>query len=317
MVRTPVGAIEEGKIVKPDQLIEQLKLLKQNIRWHKNKVNLCLGSQAFFMRRVQLPPMTEAEIQKALRWEVEKHFPLTAKEAVFDYCQVDSCRDIKLSAREYLLAAVPKETANAYTAALESAGFKTVSLEIQPLSLLRSLVNRKTAGREHKSKQGTACCVLLEAGFRDSTLLIVRDEEYQLYRSLKIGIDHFCQAALNTNSTDYLKAHRQVYAKGTLDERGLTKTADQLASKILQSLTYWEEQSSLSEPEVQSLEICGGGAFIPGLASHLGQKLSIRPRLYNPLSSFTGTKLSEHPEQYREEALYTAAHGLALRGWIK
>jgi len=317
ITQTPLGTIEEGKINDPGPLTEELKQLKQKYSWHSNRVNLCLGSQAFFMRRVQLPPMTEAEKTRAMQFEVERHFPLKAREAVFDYCPVENSKIPSPSAREYLLAAASKETADSYSAVVESAGFNLQSIEILPLSLLRSILNRVTAGRGQPAKKNASCCVLLDLGFKDSSLLIARGREYQIYRSLKTGIDHFCRDAVKGDCTDYQSAHRKVYTKGSLDERGLTKTADQLAAKIIQSLNYWTEQSSLSGSEVHSLEICGGGAFIPGLAAYLEQKLSIKPRLYNPLSTFTGTSLSGQPETYREEAFFPAAQGLALRGWVK
>ncbi len=317
MIPTPDDSIKDGKILEPERLIKQLQQLKQNIRWYKNRVNLCLGPQTFYMRRVQLPPMTEPEISKAMRLEVEKHFPLTAEEAVFDYCPVNCNPGSRPKAREYLLAAAKNNIADSYTAVAESAGFNTAALEIMPLSLLRSLLSKRTSGRSNISNQGPALRVLLDAGFNDSALLITRGEEYQLYRNLKIGLGNFYQAALQANNGNHSKMHRQVYTRVTLAERNLEKTADLFASKIVQSLTYWGEQSSLSEPEVQSFEICGGGAFIPGLATYLGSRLDIKPSLFNPLPFFTGTSFIDNPEQYREESFYTAAFGLALRGWIQ
>ena len=313
---TPVDSIEEGNIINPKPLIRVLKQLKQKYSWHNNRINLCLGSQAFFIRRVKLPPLTDMEKTKAMRWEIERHFPLTAKEAVFDYCPVEN-NNPDPSAREYLLTAALKENADSYADLVESAGFRLQALEILPLSLFRSLLNRKKANQSQTAKNNAPCRVLLDIGFKDSSILITKGSEYQLYRSLKTGIDHFCQATAKGDCTDYLKAHRKVYTKGSLDERGLTKTADQLTSKIIQSLNYWAEDSSPSEFELHSMDICGGGAFIPGLAAYLEQKLSIKPRLYNPLSSFTGSSLSGQPETYREEAFFSAAHGLAMRGWIK
>lgn len=313
---TPVDTIEEGKIINPEPLIGALKMLQQKYSWHNNRINLCLGSPVFFIRRVKLPPLTDMEITKAMQWEIERHFPLKAGEAVFDYCQLEN-NNPHPSTREYLLTAAFQETADSYADLVESAGFRLQALEILPLSLLRSLLNRKIANQSQTAKKNAPCRVMLDIGFKDSSILITRGSEYQLYRSLKTGIDHFCRAAIKNGCKNFQVAQRKLYARGTLGEKGLINIADQLASKIIQSFNYWAEDSTPSDLELSSLDICGGGAFIPGLAAYLEQKTAIRPSLYNPLSPFTGSCLSDQPETYREEAFFAAAHGLALRGWVK
>jgi len=315
IIPTPVAAIEDGKITDPRQLIGALSQLKQKYRWHSNRINLCLGSQAFYIRRVKLPPLSDNETAKAMRWEIERHFPLTAEEAVLDYCPLNN--NPHPSAREYLLAAAPKETADSYADLVESAGFRLQALEILPLSLLRSYLNSEKTNHSKTDSKNAPCRVLLDFGFKDSSILITRGSEYQLYRSLKTGIDHFCRTAIKGGCKDFQAAQRKIYARGTLAEKGLMEVADQLTSKIIQSFNYYTEDSSPSELVLHSLDICGGGAFIPGLATYLEQKTAIRPSLYNPLSSFTGSSLSRQPETFREEAFFPAAHGLALRGWIK
>ncbi len=318
---TDPEAYRDGMIVKPGPLIRELKRLKDTHRWHKNRVNLCLGPQAFYLRKVSLPQMTEAETCKAMFWEAENHFPLPASETVFDFCPADSEPLSGSEPRVYLLAATAKETADSFTAAVAAAGFQCVSLEILPLALLRSmqagLQGRQEEGGTDLPGGGTLLRVLIDIGHRSSTILIIRGRKYHFYRNLKFGTAHFTEALLQSSGESYPAAHRSLYEKKTLEAKGLLEAAGHFATKLEQSLSYAFDVPGHTEPALRSLEFCGGGAFIPGLATFVEQKLAVKRRLYNPLSAVSGSTLVGQPEVYREEALYPAAHGLALRGWLK
>ncbi len=319
---TPAEVFEEGAINKPDLLIKALKRLKDKKRWHKNRANLCLGPRAFYLRKVRLPLMTEKERHKAMFWEVEKHFPLAAKEAVFDFCPAGSLTENGEQSGDYLLAAVAKDTADAYTAAAAGAGFLSASLEILPLTLFRSLQNSpRVLGGSQKQERilgnRSALRVLLDIGFRDSSIVISRGSLYLYYRNIKTGIDHFCRTLLQSGCVNYRSAYQRVFENGPLESRGLLTAADHFSAKVGQSLAYWADQTECPSSALYSLEFCGGGAFIPGLASCIEQKLALKRCLYNPLAPVTGSGPGKQPEGRREAALYPAAHGLALRGWLK
>jgi len=313
---TPAETFSNGLLVNPDGLSKELARLKEKYRWHKNRINLCLGPQAFYLRRVRLPKMKAKEISKAMFWEVEKHFPLPAADAVFDFCPADSFTAEEKQTSDYLLAAVAKDTADKYTAAAAKAGFFSASLDIQPLALFRSLKGSNT-GQESRLPEKKALRVILDTGFKHSIILITGGNQYLYYRSIKTGIDHFCRALLQGGETDYRSAYRKLYEKSPLEGKNLLSAADMFASKIGQSIAYWADQSECPETALYSMEFCGGGAFIPGLASHIEKKLSLKRFLYNPLSPITGSSLNKQPEIYREETLFPAAYGLALRGWFK
>ncbi len=314
---TPAETINNGHLVNPGVLSRELKRLKEKGRWHKNRVNLCLGPQAFYLRRVRLPKMKTKEIGKAMFWEVEKHFPLPAGEAVFDFCPAGGSGKDEEQTSDYLLAAAAKDTADKYTVAVVEAGFFTASLDILPLALSRSL-RGSSAGQEGSrlSKKKTLR-VILDTGFKNSVILITGDNQYLYSRSLKTGIDHFIQTLLRGGTTDYRSAYRKLYEKSPLEGKNLLQAADKFAAIIGHSIAYWADQSECPETVLYSIEFCGGGAFIPGLAAHIERKLSLQRYLYNPLSPFTGSSLNEQPEKFREETLFSAAYGLALRGWLR
>lgn len=312
IVPTPAGSVKDGRINKPEPLIDVLKKVRQSAGFNKNKANLALCSQSFFLRRVTLPPMKNAEIKKAMRWEVEKYFPLSSSEAVFDYCLIVKSAEMNNSSSDYLLAAAAKETADIYTTVAQKAGFYPASLEIEPLARFRALCLSGQADRD----RANTCQALLNIGHGSTSLLIACGGSFQFYRNIKFGIDNLCRHVAESKSLNCHEAYQLIFSRGTLVERGLQEAAEELALEIGQSLSYWYEQSARTEPQMDEVKICGGGAAVPGLAAYIAGRLQLKARLFSPLPTGSVKCRSLTPKQKFEGALCTAAYGLALRGWL-
>lgn len=320
VVPTPGETFRDGAVIDPAPLAEALAKLRRKHRWHKNRAVFGLGAQFFYLRKALLPYMTGSELEKAMFWEVEKQFPLSAKTAVFSYCPAEPFNG-KKQPRQYLLAAAAKETSAAYTDAAARAGFFCVSLDVLPLALLRSVQFnsrfRSDQGPEIDSLSKPEPRALLDIGFKDSAILVSTENRYRFYRNIKTGTDHFCRALEEKVESGEPSALRRLYAGRSLREKGLLETADRFAERIGQSLAYWADQPDQRDHVLRGIEFCGGGAFIPGLAARIEQKLALKRLLYNPLAPFTGSSPEKQAARFREEVLFTAAHGLALRGWLK
>ncbi len=307
----PAGALKNGRISSPGLLAERLKQLRLKHPWHKNRVNICLGLQSFYLRRVKLPAMKEAERARAMRWEVEKHFPVSAEDAVFDYCPLESEVSGALNG-EYLLAAAAKDTADSYTETVASAGFIPAALEIEPISLLRAL----NSAAYKTGRPLSLFRVLLNIGFERSALLVSCGGEYQFHRLLNTGLKHFYRSAAEKHGCSFNRAHRLVFSGKPLAERGLFPAAEQLAGQAAQSISYWFDQAGIPDVELHEFNLCGGGAFIPGLAAFLKNSFPVKPGIYDPLTGLNINRPAEPGGQTQRGALFAGAYGLALRGWL-
>ncbi len=301
-----------GNIVDSDLLIKHLKRAKQKASWHGNRVNLCLNNQACYLRQVTMPEMTGREMSRAMRLEAEKLFPLIIDQAVIAYALINKRTVNGAPAGEYLLAAVSKEIADVYTLIAVKAGFSPASLGVAPLTILQSA--RYTLTSDHPNIRTPF--ILIDCGAETTSLLITADHGYLFHRYISIGLNHFIRAVKVRESLNQESAEQQVFSSKSLAQKGLLDLAGKLSRSVAQTLEYYfEHQNHAGHILPSTIAACGGGIFIPGLAAHLQNDLQLKLVLYNPLHPFKNNSAAHRNVSKHEGALFTTAHGLALKGW--
>lgn len=325
--RTPEGAFNNGELINPDLLARKIKAVFDQDSWQGSSINISLNPQAFYYRTVRMPRLEKEALRKAMYWEALQNFPLNEGEVVFDYCLLDTSTGNDNKPMEYILAAAMSKTANLYTRLSDQAGLNCCALEIEPLSLFRSF----------KSAQaGSVCCgtnnsldkmqrnkpnILIHIGFHNTTLLITGTNKLFFYRNIKIGTNKFIRAVQENQDCSARNAEKYIFnhqaSAGKDLEKALLDPGKQLTLKIEQGINLWLDQFGQADPGLHNLQFCGGGAFIPGLATAIARHLQLRHALYNPLIKIGDDSTNSENKAYRnrEKLFFPVAHGLALRGW--
>ncbi len=311
---TPEGTISEGRIKDPEKLSHKLSQLKKKLTLKDNRVNLCLGPEAHYLRIIALPPLSKKDLQKTLPWELEKHFPLKAVNAVYDCCPLIDKGTTGNGSISYILAAAETETANILTGVAVKAGFKPLSLEVTPLSLLRVEVLNQNG---NLSKNGRSNIALLDIGYRSSTLLLIGSGELKYSRHLRLGVLDFLKEVSFVNDISLSEAERLIFQSTTLAVGNTIKSAELLLEQINSSIGHYLDQSGSGGAEPSFLAISGGGGTIPGLISYLQSKLSIKVELRQLPALSVSKSISKAGALQTSSAIYATAFGLALRGWLR
>jgi len=311
---TPEGFIVNGKITDSGPFIKQLRRAKQESRWHGNRVNLCLNNQVCYLRTVQMPEISGSELDRAMHLAAEKYFPLAIDQAVISYVPIKKrCCDSN-PVMEYLLVAVNKEFSDVYTSVAVEAGFNPVSLDIKPLAMLRSVKNNFIFNQS----DNISTHIFIDCGNETTIILITNGREYLFHRSLNFGLVHFIRTIQARESINRFSAQGRTFSKDSLVNKGLLDMVINFSRTIAQTLEYFFEQENLQENELPStISVCGGCIFIPGLAEHLQNDLKVKLHLYNPLHYLNDISKIQNNSSRQRDALFTYAHGLALRGWSK
>ncbi len=294
------------------EIIEKLNRCRLESGFRGNRVNLCLSGRDCYMKTLVMPPMKPKELKKALHLEAEKLFPLKAEEAVINYCDNGTANYNGQETRELLLVATTRNKADYYTNLALEAGFDPVSLETEPLSLLRSLYYRSPRSLKINKPR-----LLLEIGAGASTLILLAGGLYRHHRVLGPGINSIYHPVASRAEGSVIPAGRRVSGENReIRKRPVEKAAAQLVRSIEETLEYWAVQGEQDRLKLTSLELCGGGVFIPGLASYLQEKLHLKLCLHDPLRQLAGS--SDHAQAADHSGVvYATAHGLALGGWIR
>lgn len=274
-----------------------------------------MDSRACYTRVLTLPPLKNRELKKALLWEAEKNLPFRIEDAVISSMSLDTEPTRGRPAYSYLLAAVLKETADRYAGLAQKAGFNPVSLEIPLTAWLRSLsacpANEKPGAKDYR--------LFIDCGYSSTLLLLTAGRSYCFHRILRHGIKNFCRIAGPGTEAGMGAALRLVFNRGNLSEKNLLDEAARLARGISASLAYWSDLSMEGPLSPVSLELSGGGMLIPGLPSYLQQELGLKARFYDFYRDLNYNQKGSGPGPVFEhrDVLYSAAHGLVLRGWLK
>ncbi len=310
---TPSGAISEGRIIDQEKLSYKLGQIKKKLTTKNNLANICLGPESHYLRIISLPPLSKKDLLKTLPWEVEKHFPLKAVNASYDCCPLNGSKTSGNGSR-YILAAAETETADILAGVVEKAGFVPLSMEVNPLSLLRVETVNRHANPPNFDGRGKA---LLDIGYRCSTLLLTVNGTLHYCRYLRFGVFDFLKEASSDSGINPSEAHRLNFNFLKPVTASATKSSNILAEQITASIGYYLDQSASGKAEPGLLAVSGGGAVIPGLIGYLQSKLSIKVGLQQ-LPALNGLCIGGITSvRQNNPAVYTTAFGLALRGWLR
>jgi Tfp pilus assembly PilM family ATPase len=205
------------------------------------------------IREVIMPPLTEAELRRALPFEARNHLTLDImSDPVLD-CQVlgpapaaepDGPEQVRV-----LLAAVPRERRDFPLQVLARLGLEPEVVDLEPMASLNALLG---AARSIPPEQPLA---VLDLGGRQAVLHITRCAGGFLSRPVGPGVP-----------------------SGAGDATWSTY-ADELATWIRETMTFYRGRY---RQEVGSIHLAGGGALRPGLPDRLSQGIDQLVSLLDP-----------------------------------
>ncbi len=309
---TPSHTLCDGFIVDHEKLSATLNKILNKYPWKGKKVNLTLGAKAFYTKPIYLPPMKQKDTIKALKWQIENHFPLKASEVTFDYHYINTEHENNDGKANILLTATKKETVNSYMNLISKAGFIPAGIEISPLTLLRSAL----ANRELRASKTNSIQVILDIGYSYSTIVLTSHLNYRYSRILKFGIADFCRAASHKTNLSSIESEKFIYSQEDLSVKRIFKKAEVFAYQVRESLVYGLSHTCKPVEKLDTIWLSGGGSYIPNLANHLQNRLALK---IMPLRTVvkSGHNTGDLSSFYKDRSLlYNTANGLAFRRWV-
>lgn len=114
-----------------------LRRVWEEARLAERRAVTVLGSEHAFLRTIDVPPMPEAERQRALRLQAERVIPIPPGEAVIDWAVLDGGGP---GGQRAVFVGARRETVRALVDALRGAGLEPVAVEVDLLCAYRALV---------------------------------------------------------------------------------------------------------------------------------------------------------------------------------
>lgn len=257
-----------------------------------------LPNSSVFTSLVELPQMSEKELNSAMEYEGKKYIPLPLSEMNLSWSIVS--QNTANNTLKVVLTAVPKQVIANYTELFSSINLQLSVLDIEAFALSRSMVF--DGGKNH---------AIIDIGAKSTSIIILKNGLLQLNRNVNVGGDtitaRIAQSLnISENRAEQFKRDFGV-SQATFLPDSIKPVLNNIKNEVKQLLALYQSQES----KIDKVTLVGGGANLPGLINYWSD-LGVPIELGNPLKTVAYSQASElHLKRF---VLHLpVAIGLALR----
>lgn len=315
-----------------EQVAEMIKQTIQAAKIKSRKVSLSIPVYSSFSTLIDLPPMPEKEIARAIPFEARKYVPIPTSEVVLDWSIVEKIKEgpkteeiakteeekVSPESSQILLVAVPKEVIAKYGRIVQLAGLELGALEAETFSLARSLV-----GNDKSS------IVIVDTGARSSNISIIDKGYIRITHNLEVGGGELTRALSQRMNISFEKAEEMkkigqdlsVSQKRNFEPGPTSQSSGFEIGEITHSvldIIIVEVKKIINNYQIKynrRVEKCilvGGGLVSAGLIDDFASKLGLEVSLGDPFARIIYLPILE-PAIKEIGPCLAVAVGLAIR----
>lgn len=300
------AAIKNGVIVDHELLAKvSHELFDKHIVGEINtrRVAISIPAARAYTRTINLPTMSDDEIEGAVRLEAEQYIPVPVDDLYMDYEVINRSNDDI----EILSVAVPKKVVDSYLKLVHILGLEPVAFETSILS----------AGRlfQYQAEYNDVSAILIDFG-SESADITYHEKSVVVTGTIPHGGDKFTELIAKKLNVSREEAHviKTKYGVSPSKKQAeilevLKPSMDELAKEIRRLIRYQEERSG-SKQSIGQVITMGGGANMPGLSEYLTNIMRLPVRMCDPWQKFNLHKLQ--PPSSTEKSIYVTVSGLSL-----
>lgn len=240
-----------------------------------------LPSFAVFSTVLDIPPMPDKEIAQALQFKARQYIPLPISSVSLDW--------VRVGPQKVLLLAIPNDLIAKYKSIFASAGLELAALEVEGVSMARSLTRSIQPGAGG-SEQGDGPALVVDIGSRSTGIFIADDGLLELAGQTDIAgasLTHAISTGLGIaiRRAEDLKRERGLVSAGFGVDQELSTLLLPLVDGILQEAKRLAERYSSSYgKKVSRVILAGSGANMPGLPEYAAKELALPALRANPFT---------------------------------
>jgi type IV pilus assembly protein PilM len=307
------GAVVAGEIVDGPAVTAAISRLWKEAKLPKRRVILGLANQRVIVRQVDVPRMSELELEEALPFQVQEYIPIPVEETFLDFVPIEEFTtpdgEPMLS---ILVVAAQREMVETLMSTVTAAGVTPVAVDLQSFGLIRALfygdfdLDTVTAVVDIGSGVSQVVLVkageprfvrLLQMGGEDFTSALVDEldltweEAEELKRQVGVTPVGGAVAVAVTGDPSIPVAEEHISPLETRAQVILDNRADKFIDEVRGSVNFYLSQGK--EPELSRIIVSGNGARLPHLANRLGDVLGARIEPARVIEGLNTGKLSE------------------------
>lgn len=323
----PAGSMQSDSSVDRQNVANAVKQTVKKAHIAADQVVAALPGAAVFTSIITVPQMPKNELAEAIKWQAKQYVPSPLDEVILDWhvvgevAQAGKKRPPKPAKTpepgkqdevvkkdiEVMLIAAPISLVEKYVGIIGDAGYKPLALEIEPLSLVRSVVGVKEEP-----------VLILDVGQAGSEISVVENGVVRLNRNTTAGGGALTRAISQSLGIDANRAEqfkRDFGLKPDKLEGQIPKATkpvvDTIMTEVKRSLEFYRGQPG-SRGEITELIVIGGSAHLPELLPTLSKAFGLEVKIGDPWANVNYS--AGLAEQLKELApSFAVTVGLAMR----
>lgn len=290
---------------------EVVELLKSAVNEMQPKTNEALASLPIFSAFTTLltfPQMSKEELEKSISFGLKQYVPMPISEVAVDWMKVGEHTDEKgTPLQEILLISVLQEQIKKYQRIFKDAGLHLNALEIESLSLVRSVVGNDSTP-----------AFIIDIGSRSTAIIISEKGTVRFSGQSDFGGASLTQAissGLNINPMRAEELKREKGIQGTGPNYELSTIMLPFLDAIINEAKRVEFNYKSQIPNSKKIEravLSGGGSNLIGIERYFEARLGVPTVKAAPLMKFERPSSME-PLVRELNPILSVSLGLAMR----
>ena len=309
VVRLDPELIVDGTIVDADTVTDSIRELIRELGIKTREVALSVSGHAVIVKKIQVPRMTESELEESFRWEADPFIPFDINDVNIDF-HILSPENTPDDTEQMTVAlvAVKKDKISEYTSIVTEAGLIPVVMDTDSFTLENMFCTNYRPVRDE-------VVALVDIGASVMNIHIVRGGEFSFTRDVSMGGNRYTEAIqkemnLGYDEAEKVKKGEQVSGVDSdLAKKVIETIHAETALEISRTFDYFRNIST--HHEVDRMLMSGGCAKTPGMTGYLSEEFGFPTELVNPFQ-----QIEVDPYvfdiQYIEDIAPLAAIGVGL-----
>lgn len=291
-VLLPAGAMQSDSSVDMQNVANAIKQTVKKAKIQSNQVVAALPGSGVFTTIITMPSMPKGELAESIKWQAKQYVPSPLDEVILDWHVVGEVTGTKKPTPgqsategqaegqkeiEVMLIAAPIALVKKYITIIEDAGLKPLALEIEPLSLTRSIVGVRDEP-----------VAVLDIGQAGSEITIVENGVVRLNRNTTAGGGALTRAISQSLGIDANRAEQFKRDFGLKEDKlegqipkAVKPVLDTLYTEVKRSIEFYRDQPHTSG-EITQMLLVGGTARMPELLPNLSSTFGLEAKIGDP-----------------------------------
>lgn len=309
-----IGVDEKGlqseSLIDQQGLADQIKKLLESASITTQSANIALPESQVYTRIIEMPELSEQELNAALHWELEQYIPLPLDQVQNDWQILGKRSDGIRTVMDVLIVAAPLRVIEKYEKILDMAGLHAEGIETEIISLHRALSPLLNISEPS---------LIVHLGNTTTNVMIVSNGILQSMFSIGLGGQAVTRAVAMDLGIDFTKADEYKRAYGLSKEaldgkigKALNPILESIAGDIKKAIFSYREKNPKNE--VKQIILSGADALLPGIELYFTNMFNVQVMLGNAWRAYNVMNI---PDQLVNEAPgFNTVTGLAIRDLV-